>query len=239
MGQMRSFQRFYTEAIAEPHADGHAVTLDGRPVKTPGVRAELTVPTRPLAEAIAGEWADQGEQVDPRTMPLTALACTAHDVAIPRRDELVREIARYADTDLVCYRAPQPQALAEREQAVWQPLMDWLALQYDARLNTTTGILPIEQPAPAKRALARAVEGFDAMHLAALSSATHTAGSLVVGLALVEGRLSASEAFDAAEVERTYQIEQWGEDTEAASERATLKQDLDAVERFVGLLAAS
>jgi chaperone required for assembly of F1-ATPase len=234
---MRSFQRFYTDAAASARDDGYAVTLDGRPVKTPGARVDLTLPTEPLARAVAQEWADQGEQVEPRTMPLTALACTAHDVAVPRRDDLVTGIARYAETDLVCYRAPQPKALAEREQAAWQPLLDWLALSYDARLNTTTGILPVEQPEEAKQALHTAVERFDAMHLAALSSATHAAGSLVVGLALVEGRLTAAQAFEAAEVERTYQIEQWGEDREAAEERETIKRDLDSAERFVGLLA--
>jgi chaperone required for assembly of F1-ATPase len=234
---MRSFQRFYTDAAASARDDGYAVTLDGRPVKTPGARVDLTLPTEPLARAVAQEWADQGEQVEPRTMPLTALACTAHDVAVPRREDLVTGIARYAETDLVCYRAPQPKALAEREQAAWQPLLDWLALSYDARLNTTTGILPVEQPEEAKQALHTAVERFDAMHLAALSSATHAAGSLVVGLALVEGRLTAAQAFEAAEVERTYQIEQWGEDREAAEERETIKRDLDSAERFVGLLA--
>ena len=235
---MRSFQRFYTDATATPHDDGYAVTLDGRPVKTPGARVELTVPTEPLARAVAQEWADQGEKVEPQTMPLTALACTAHDVAVPRRADLVTGIARYAETDLVCYRVPQPQALAEREQDVWQPLLDWLALTFDARLNTTTGILPIDQPTEAKQALHTAVERYDAMHLAALSSSVHACGSIVVGLALIQGRLTASQAFEAAEVERTYQIEQWGEDKEATEERQSLMRDLDAAERFVGMLAA-
>jgi len=234
---MRSFERFYTDATATPHEDGYAVNLDGRPVKTPGARVALTVPTEPLARAVAQEWADQGEQVEPGTMPLTALACTAHDVAVPRRADLVSGIVRYAETDLVCYRAPQPQALADREQELWQPLLDWLALTFDARLNTTTGILPIDQPAEAKQALTAAVDRYDAMHLAALSSSVHAAGSIAVGLALIQGRLTAAQAFDAAEVERSYQIEQWGWDKEAAAEREALMRDLDAAERFVGLLA--
>ena len=234
---MRSFRRFYSEAAAAARADGYAVTLDNRPVKTPGTRVDLTVPTERLAHAVAQEWADQGETVEPQVMPLTALACTAHDVAVPRRDDLVSGIARYAETDLVCYRAPQPQALAEREQDVWQPLLDWLALTFDARLNTTTGILPIDQPTDARQALHTAVERYDAMHLAALSSCVHAAGSLVVGLALIQARLTAAQAFDAAEVERSYQIEQWGEDKDASEERESLKRDLDAAERFVALLA--
>lgn len=234
----KTFQRFYKTAAARTADDGCAVVLDDRPVKTPHARAQLTVPTRALAEAVAAEWDAQDETVRPERMPLTALAFTAHDIAVPRRAGLVEGLVRYADTDLVCYRAPEPRELAEREQRLWQPLLDWLALTHDARLDITTGILPIEQPGEAKQALALAVDALDPMRLAALSSATRAAGSLVVGLALLEGRLDAAAAFEAAEVERTYQIEQWGEDAEAARERESLRQDLDAAERFLALLAS-
>lgn len=234
----KTIERFYKTTGTHPTDGGYSVVLDERTVKTPHARAALVVPTEALAQALAEEWDAQGEKVRPDQMPLTALAFTAHDVAVPRRDDLVEGIARYADTDLVCYRAPEPQELADREQALWQPLLDWIALTYDARLNTTTGILPIEQPAPAKQAIARAVGELDAMRLAALSSSVHASGSVVVALALLEGKLDAVSAFETAEVERTYQIEQWGEDAEAKQERDSLKRDLDAAERFLSFLAA-
>jgi chaperone required for assembly of F1-ATPase len=232
----RSFERFYTEAAVTEVEAGHAVVLDRRTVKTPQRRAALTLPTRPLAEAVAAEWDAQGDTVKPDEMPLTALAFTAYDVAEPQRDGLVEGLARYADTELVCYRAPEPAALARREHALWQPLLDWLALTYDARLNTTTGILPIEQPPEAKQALTAAIAELDAMRLAALSSSVRTAGSLVVALALLERRLDADQAFEAAEVERTFQIEQWGEDAEATRLRESLWRDLDGADRFLRLL---
>ncbi len=233
----KTLQRFYKQATAEPAEDGVAVLLDGRPVRTPAQRVPLVVPTAPLARAIAAEWDSQGEEVRPAEMPLTALACTAHDVARPRRDELVDSLARYAETDLVCYRVHAPEALAQRQQAIWQPLLDWVALAYDARLNVTTGILPAEQPPQALQALRRAVEALDDMHMAALSASVQAAGSLVIGLALVNREIDAAQAFRAAELESTYQIEAWGEDAEATRRREGLHDELGAARAFVGLLA--
>ncbi|MDZ7713711.1 MAG: ATP12 family chaperone protein [Rhodovibrio sp.] len=197
------------------------------------MRASTDRATEPLAKAVAQEWADQGDKVEPQTMPLTALACTAHDVAVPRRQDLVSGIARYAETDLVCYRAPQPQALAEREQEVWQPLLDWLALTFDAASTPPPASCRSTSRRRRSRRCTPAVERYDAMHLAALSSSVHVAGSMRGRPRADPGSPDADQAFDAAEVERSYQIEQWGEDKEASEERESLKRDLDAAERFV------
>ena len=234
---MRTIERFYEQAGAAAVGEGYAVTLDGRPVKTPG-RGDLVVPTRLLGEALAAEWAAQEETVKPHSMPLTAIACTAIDVARPQRAELVQGITAYAETDCICYWQEDHAALAERQRRHWQPLLDWLALTYDARLNVTTGILPAAQPPEALNALTRAVESFDAMGLAAVSCATGATGSLVIALALAEGRIGADEAFEAAELERTVQIEEWGDDVEAAKLRAAVRTDLEAAERFLALLSA-
>lgn len=232
----RTIQRFYKTATATRADDGYAVTLDGRPVKTPGTRADLVVPTAALARAVAGEWDAQGETVRPADMPLTALACTALDTVRTQREALIEALVRYGETDLVCYRVPAPAALAERQQALWQPLLDWAALTYDARLDVTTGILPARQPPAALQALREAVRGYDDMRLAAVSAAVRAAGSLILALALVEGRMTAADAFEAAELEATFQIEQWGEDAEAQARRRTLAAELEAVERFVRAL---
>lgn len=234
----KTFKRFYNSATVAPGDEGYAVVLDGRAVKTPGSRAELIVPCEPLAAALAEEWDRQGEQVRPETMPLTALACTALDVARPRHAELVEGIARYAETDVVCYRVEEPRVLAQRQQDRWQPLLDWLALRYDSRLNVTTGILPVRQPDEALNALRSGVAQFDEMRLAALSASVKASGSLVIGLAVLAGELDAEGAFDAAELESTFQIEHWGEDAEALRRRAALREELRAAHRFVDLLAS-
>ena len=230
-------KRFYREAQAVDEAEtaGCRIELDRRPVRTPG-RALLRLPNRRLAEAIAAEWAAQDKVIAPQTMPLMALACTAADLVAPRRAEAVAELAGYGATDLVCYRAERPPELVRRQGELWQPLLDWTALTFDAPLAVTGGVLPQSQPAMALAALRRAVEAHDDMTLAALAAAGHAAGSLVIGLALAHGRLDAAAAFEAAELDASFQMETWGEDAEARQRRALVKVELESAERFLALL---
>jgi len=230
-------KRFYQAAEATQAGAGFGVALDGKPLRTPA-KAELIVPSRALAEAIAAEWRGQGEEIRLATLPLTRVASTAIDLVTPRRAEVCAEVARYAATDLVCYRAGHPPELARRQHAAWQPLIDWATMRYDAALEVTVGVVPVAQPVRSLRAFAAAVAAYPPLELAALHLATAAAGSLVVALALVEGRLEAEQAFATAQLDESFEIELWGEDAEATQRRALLKDDIALARRFIDLLRA-
>ncbi len=217
--------------------DGHGIALDGKPIKTPGKR-DLVVPNDALAAVIAKEWNAQEGEVRAAKMPLTRLATTAVDRVATQRDAIVRQTANYAATDLVCYRAAHPPTLAARQQAVWQPLIDWAVLRYDAPLSVTTGVIPTKQSAASLRAFAAAVAEQDDFALTALHVATAACGSLVIGLALIEGHLDAEGAFAVSQLDESFQIEAWGEDAEQAERRRTLAADIQAAARFRSLLQA-
>src|SRR5487761_998464 len=189
-------KRFYRKVEVVPAVAGHTVALDGKPIRTPA-KLPLVMPNRALAAAIAAEWEAQETEIRPAEMPLTRLASTAIDRVAPQRAEIVRQIADYAATDLVCYRAAHPPELAERQGAVWQPLLDWAVRRYHAPLEIAIGVIPIGQPEASLRALAAAVAEHDDWALAALHLATGACGSLVVSLALGEGRVDAAMAFAA------------------------------------------
>ena len=230
-------KRFYKKAEAAKRAGGYAITLDGKPIKTPGKR-DLLVPSGALAAAIAEEWNTQETEVRTATMPLTRLAATAVDRVATERDAIIRQTANYAATDLVCYRATHPPALAARQQAVWQPLIDWAVLRYDAPLVVTSGVIPKSQPAESLRAFAAAVAVPDDFVLTALHVATAACGSLIIALALIEGQLDAQEAFAASQLDESFQIEGWGEVAEQAERRRALAADIQAAARFISLLHA-
>ncbi len=229
-------KRFYQDVAVAEVDGGYAVRLDGREVRTPA-KAPLVLPSAALAEAVAAEWAAQGAQIAPATMPLTSLACTAIDRVAPERESAVAAIVDYAGSDLLCYRADRPAALADRQARLWQPLLDWAARDLDAPLRVTVGIRHEPQPEDALAALQRAVAGLDDLSLAALDCATRAAGSLIVALALHRGRLDAEAAFEAAELEASYQIELWGEDPEATRRRAAVLADLTVARRLFDLLS--
>jgi chaperone required for assembly of F1-ATPase len=230
-------KRLYTRVETRPVHDGGGwgVALDGKRVRTPG-KNELRLPSAALAGAIAAEWEAQREEIRPATMPLFRLAATAIDRTAAQRDLVVAETAGYAGTDLLCYRADRPPALAARQHAVWQPLTDWAALRCDAALAVTTGIVPAAQPLAALRAFAAIVAAQDDFRLTALHTLTAACGSLVIALALLEGRLDAETAFAAAQLDEAFQIETWGEDAEAAARRHALAADIAAAARFIALL---
>lgn len=230
-------KRFFKMATVGDADGGYTVLLDGKPIKTLA-KAPLVVRSKKLAEAMASEWQAQGDTINPATLPLTRLTGTAIDLVTQKRDQIVAEIAKYAATDLVCYRAEEPSELAMRQHRAWQPHLDWAGERY-APLAATAGIAPINQAPAALEAYRRAVAAYDDMMLTALHLATTTLGSLVLALALIEGRIDAQAAFAAAELDQSFQIEQWGEDAEAMARRAAVRDDIALAARFAALHRAA
>ncbi len=228
-------RRLYERADVIPAAGGFAVAIDGRPARTPEGR-DLGLPSEALARAVADEWRAQTETVDPDSMPLTRLAATAMDRVGAGRQGVIDQALKYAGTDLVCYRAEAPPELAKSQQMRWQPLLDWAADAFGARLRVTAGVSPVTQPKAALRALRTAVHALDDMELAVLSTVTAATGSLIVALALLEGRIGADEAFEISQMDESFQMARWGEDEEAEDRRRRLRADIRAAADFLGLL---
>jgi chaperone required for assembly of F1-ATPase len=228
-------KRFWKDVTIVPVDGGFDIHLDGRPVRTPG-RAALTLPVATLAEAVADEWRAVGETIDPRAMPLTGLANAAIDRIAPDTASFAAGLAAYGESDLLCYRADHPLELRLRQDLAWDPLLDWAAERYRARLEPVTGIMHHAQPAEAVAQLADAVAARDPLELAALSPLVTITGSLVAALALLDGAASAEDIWSAANIDEDWQIEHWGEDDLARQARATRKADFDAAVRLIGLL---
>jgi len=230
-------KRFYISVGIQSNKDSgtFGVTLDGRPVRTPA-KAILFLPSHSFAEAVAEEWSGQGGKIDPGTMPLTTLACTAIDLVSVKQSQIVEEVAAFGGHDLLCYRVEAPSELAARQTAVWQPLLDWTALNLDAPLKVTSGIVSVAQPSASLKSLRRAVASLGPFDLSALSSAVNSAGSLIIGLALRAGHIDASQALEAAQLDESYQADRWGEDPDTARRREGIAADLVTAARVFEFL---
>lgn len=209
-------KRFYQHVTVDPVGNGFEIRLDGRPVRTPA-RAALALPSRALADAVAQEWHDQGDVVDAATMAFTGLANAAIDHVVPNREKFAADIADYGGTDQLCYRANGPDALVARQAAAWDPLLDWASIRYDIGFVTTQGIIHVAQPQETLERLRAAVMALDAFTLVGLSRMVTLSGSLVCGLAVLDGAFDAETVWAASEIDEAWQVEQWGEDAEAAA----------------------
>jgi len=219
-------------------ASGHEIRLDGRPMRLPGGPV-LTVGPPALAHAIAAEWnaagGAKGGEMSFADTPLTRLAGTAQERIAPDPWPTVDAIARYGETDLLCYRAASPPELVARQESGWQPWLDWATERYGAPLRVGTGIAPVRQHRGSIAALRAAVGARGPYELAALGIAVPALGSLVLGLALAEGGLDAATAHALGALDELFQAELWGEDEEAAARRAATAADVALAERFLRL----
>ncbi len=228
---------FNTVTVVQ-EGSGFTVRLDDQTLRSPAGHS-YTLPTKALAEAIAQEWrASVPKLPRPEAMPLTRLAATSLDRITHQRADIEAQLLSYAETELLCHRAGSPADLAERQARHWQPLLDWLAVRHDALLKPTIGIVALKQDRQAFAALKAALTPLDPWQLAAVALAVSISGSLVIGLALADGRLTPDQAFELAELDSSYQIETWGEDSEATERRAGVRDDLELAKRFLDLLAS-
>ena len=225
-------KRFYTDATVERADDGWRVLLDGRPVRTPG-RAFLAMPGEATAAMVADEWQAQGERIDPRTMPATRLANTALDGVVSELQAVREDVVRYAGTDLVCYRADEPEGLVRREAEAWDPYLDWASEAFGAHFVLAEGIVHTPQPREAIAAFGREVERIDGpFRLAALHVMTALTGSALIALGVAHGAFAVDDAWRAAHVDEDWNIDLWGEDAEAAARRAAREIEMRTAARF-------
>jgi chaperone required for assembly of F1-ATPase len=210
-------RRFYRSAGVGEAEGEFRLLLDGRPVKTPA-RHPLALPTRALAQAIAGEWQQQGERIDPARMPLTRLANSIIDGVTTATAPVAAEIAKYLASDLLLYRADTP-GLVARQAALWGPVLDWAREALGAKFILAEGVIFVEQPEEAL-ANARSAIPADPWRLGALHSMTTLTGSALLALAVLRGRLRTEEAWAAAHVDEDWNLELWGRDARALERRA-------------------
>ena len=231
-------KRFYTTVEVVAVVGGFGLTLDNRPVKTP-MRLPLSVPFVALAEAMADEWRGQGERIDPASMPLTGLANAVIDRVLPDPAGFAASLLPYADSDVLLYRAAEPEGLAQRQISRWNPILDWAERRYGVEFVPVVGIVHRSQPPATLAKLAAALGALDAYRLVAMQPLVTITGSLVIALALEQGALSEDAAWTASELDELYQVEHWGEDDLATQARQHRQKTFAAALRFFRLLCPS
>ncbi len=228
-------KRFWKHVEAVATDAGWQVALDGKPMRLPGGTI-LTVPVRALADTLVAEWGQVEGDVQVAQLPLTRLAGTVRERIEPNPEPVARELARWAETDLLSYRAAHPDALVAVQSAEWDPWLDWAAETYGARLVVTEGVTPIIQPRAAVAALTAAVAAHDAWGLGALGVLVPALGSLVLGLAVTAGVLDAAAAHRLASLDETFQERRWGTDADAAARRARILVEVESAARLLVLV---
>ncbi len=210
------------------------VYINGKTLVTPG-KQPLAVPTQALAEAIAAEW-QAHKKFNPGKMPLTTLAYTAIDRICGHEAQIIEALLVYVDTDTLSYRASGSEKLYRQQEAQWNPILAWAEKKFGAAWETTTGVMPLEQPPSLHKALQTCLQKMNAMQLSAACLLASGLSSLALALAVLEKHVDAAEAFRLSRLEEDAQAEQWGRDPETQQRARRLREEVLTAERFLGLL---
>ena len=229
-------KRFYTAVSVGERDGGHAILLDGKPVKTPG-RVTLVLPTLGVAQLVADEFAAQDKEIDPVRMPVMRIANSAVDGVANDTVSVAEDIVKFSGTDLLFYRAASPMALVERQAAAWDPVLDWVRRDIGARFFLAEGVMHVAQPDESIEAVRRHLGArTDPLRLAAMHVMTTLTGSALLALAVEAAALDADAAWTAAHVDEDWNIDQWGADADAEQRRAFRKVDMMAAARLLKAL---
>ena len=225
-------KRFWTNTQVAPEGREFVIQLDSRLLKLPSGQA-LAVPFQTLAEGIASEWAAARQNFTPDDLPLTRLATTAQDRIRVKRAEIIKQLTAFGMNDLLCYRAADEPLLAQREEQVWQPWIDWAEKQFGLALKSTSGIMHIEQSTRCREIFIAHLSTMNEYQLAGLGVIVPSLGSLVLGLALEAGALTPDAACECANLGELWQEARWGTDDEAAIRRQTGAKDVAVSVQFM------
>lgn len=233
-------KRFYVTVTKEKISSGYAVCLDGKPVKAPS-GASLAVPVTALADAVVLEWAAQEKEIVPDSMPLTQILITAQDRVARERAAMEKAVLAYFDTDLLCYRAALPAAMARRQAELWDPWLDWFEKECGAKLLTTESLNALAQPEAAHRAVREWVADLDDMNFTALQVVVGLCGSLVLGMAFIKQAVAPDQVYDAALAEESFKASVYGEEKHGSApheekRRAAMMRDLQVCRQLLDLL---
>lgn len=207
-------RRFWKAVSIRPEGSGYEVRLDDRQLRTPG-KVPLILPTEALAQAVADEWAAQEGRIQPLTMPLTRAANSTVERVMPQFSAVVDMLAEYGGTDLLSYRATEPHALVALQAEAWDPLLEWAAQELGSTLRVTSGVIPIAQDPQQIDRLRSVLAALDPFGLTAAHDLITLPGSLILGLAVLKGRLDARTAHALSRLDEEFQADRWGRDAEA------------------------
>ena len=223
---------FWKDVTTAAGPEGHAVLLDGRPLRTPA-RAALALPTAALADLVAEEWRAQEGTIRPDNMPATRAANAAIDKVRGSKADVTALVAAYGETDLLCYRASTPAALCAEQAASWDPLLDWAAQRYGVVWQRVEGVMPAPQPDETLVRLTQEVARLNAFELTAMHDLVAMSGSLVIGLAVLERAEAPEQLWQASRIDEDWQARQWGHDEEARRTAENRRQTFMQAVRFL------
>jgi chaperone required for assembly of F1-ATPase len=157
------------------------------------------------------------------------------------RDAITKQLLKYLDTDLLCYRVKEPVDLAKRQKEVWDRWLTWFDEHFESPLEVTFGIDALKQDTDTHKQIWNYLEALDEFYFTILQIVTSLTGSIVLGLAFLEHEAGPEDIYNAAELEEIYHSEiageaEYGADPVQEKRQNNLRRELASCKEFLSLL---
>ncbi len=233
-------KKFYKQVSITEIDNEYILSLDGKAVKTP-LGNNIFTDNKEIALRLQKEWEKQEKIINSETMPITQIITTCIDRVGKERQNMHNLLLAYLDTDLLCYRAPQPPEMKKRQEQCWDIWLKWFEDKYGYKLETTYGLSALKQPEAAKNIIDIEIRKFSDLKFTIIQLVTSLSGSIILALAFMDKKITPKEIFDAAHIEEQLKSEIYNEDfygkspTQKKSEETKIR-DLEALEFLLKLL---
>lgn len=148
------------------------------------------------------------------------------------RQTVIDKLVKFSLTDMLLFWGANEE-LVKRQQKLWLPVLTWAKDSLQTKYKTTFSLDVPEQEEHSGDKLKMFLESLTDKQLTGFYYAALNTRSVLLAAALVKGKISAKQAFEASCVEELWQAEKWGKDKAAECRRKDLLKELEKIVVFI------
>ena len=230
---MRKFWK--TVKVKKKSSNSYEILLDENVLKTP-MKKKLTIQNSKIAEEIYKEWNQDKNIVETDAMIFYGIISTSIDKISNNRILYVNEILNFIDTDLICYRAEEPNDLVQWQSKNWDPILLKVEKYINNKIDVFKGIMPLKQNKGIKFKITKFLTKFSDLEIIALHRITNITGSVFLSLCILNNDIIKEKAFELSHLDELWQDENWGFEEEASNNREKINFELNRTMYFLDCL---
>jgi chaperone required for assembly of F1-ATPase len=211
------------------------ILLDNKILKTP-MQKDLIFSSYKIATETALEWNSNEKEINTENMIFYGLMSTLIDKVVDDRVSYIENILGFVNTDLICYRADNPNELVELQNSSWNPIISFIKKYIDADLQIFIGVMPSQQSLEIFLRLKVLINSFSNIQIAAFYRMTNLTGSIFISLCILKGDILKSKVFELSFLDELWQAKNWGFEKESSEKRDKIAQELNRIISFVELI---
>ena len=148
------------------------------------------------------------------------------------RVEIIDRLVNFALNDVLLFWSTDKEVKKEQQEK-WLPILTWVDDTLNTRFKQTTSLETDTSGKTAATELKKYLDNLSDKELTSFYVAALNMRSVLLAVAMIKGRINATEAFELSELEELYQARKWGSEPVAEARRNSIKDSLISAEKYL------